>query len=81
MGQGSGAGGVPEALTPPLVTSLQVLPISGSPARGRPAPSQTPLSWHPEAQWVEEEAGPAYGAGRPLKASPFLLWEGLNTRP
>lgn len=30
---------------------------------------------------MEEEAGPAHGAGRPLKASPFLLRERPNTRP
>lgn len=80
-GLGPGARGVLEALTPPLVTSLQVLPISGSFTDGRPPLLQAPISCYPELQWVEEEAGPACGAGRPQKAASFLLWEELNRRP
>ena len=43
-------------------------------------PSQAWLSCDPSAAGGGG-AGPAHGAGRPLKASPFLPWEGLSPRP
>lgn len=62
---------------PALVTSLQVLPIFGSPCHRRSAPSPA-LPLQPRAASGGGGAGPAYGTGRPLQASPFLLREGMN---
>ncbi|KAK2106274.1 hypothetical protein P7K49_015788 [Saguinus oedipus] len=59
--KGSGEEGVSEARIPPLATSLQVLPISGSPARAaRPLAGIAPGV--PDAQRVESAGGG--GGGR-----------------